>query len=274
MLRADAATVELDLRLTGSARAHARTAGADLATGLAAHRLTPAAQAREQVLELRELDLRLALAALGVLAEDVEDHRGAVDDLHLDDVLERAPLAGRELGVGDHGVGAERRRRGRAAPAPCRGRGRWPGRGAGGAAARRRARRRPRSRRGRRARAASSRHPPARPAGSTPTSTTFSSRSCRYSTSVTSSSSVDSPGTRRSAARSSRSHCSPSVSRARARRLVLQRLRRPEDAHARVRLGALRAPGRPGRPPRCRPCVDLCLVGARRGCRIRHGFLP
>ena len=107
-LRADAATVELDLRLTGSARAHARAARADLATGLPAHRVTPAAQAREQVLELRELDLRLALAALGVLAEDVEDHGRAVDDLDLDDVLERTPLARGELGVGDHGVGAER----------------------------------------------------------------------------------------------------------------------------------------------------------------------
>jgi hypothetical protein len=43
-----------------------------------------------------------------VLAEDVEDDGGAVDDLDLDDVLERAPLAGRELGVGDDGVGADR----------------------------------------------------------------------------------------------------------------------------------------------------------------------
>ena len=49
------------------------------------------------------------------------------------------------------------------------------------------------------------------PCGYTPMSTTFSRRSCRYSTSVTSSSSVESPRTRRSAARSSRSHCSPSV---------------------------------------------------------------
>ena len=72
------------------------------------HRVTPAAQARQQVLELGEFDLRLALAALGVLAEDVEDDGGAVDDLHLDDVFECAPLARGELGVGDHGVGAER----------------------------------------------------------------------------------------------------------------------------------------------------------------------
>ncbi|OLT46795.1 hypothetical protein BJF88_04150 [Cellulosimicrobium sp. CUA-896] len=45
-----------------------------------------------------------------------------------------------------------------------------------------------------------------------PTSTTFSRRSCRYSTSVTSWSSVDRPATRRSALRSARSSCSPSCS--------------------------------------------------------------
>ena len=38
-------------------------------------------------------DLRLALPALRVLGEDVEDQRGAVDDLDLDDVLELAQLA-------------------------------------------------------------------------------------------------------------------------------------------------------------------------------------
>ena len=101
----DPAPVELDLRLTGAARAHALTAGR-LATGLAGHRLTPAAQARQQVLQLGQLDLRLALLGLRVLGEDVEDQRGAVDDLDLDDVLEGAPLAGGQLGVADHRVGA------------------------------------------------------------------------------------------------------------------------------------------------------------------------
>lgn len=43
-----------------------------------------------------------------MLAEDVEDDRRAVDDLDLDDILERTPLTRRELGVGDHGVGPER----------------------------------------------------------------------------------------------------------------------------------------------------------------------
>src|SRR6478609_3337667 len=103
-LRVDPAAVELDLRLTGSTRTDALTTG-DAATGLTGHRLTPATQAGQEVLQLGQLDLRAALAALGVLGEDVEDQRRAVDDLHLDDVLERAPLARGELAVADDGVG-------------------------------------------------------------------------------------------------------------------------------------------------------------------------
>ncbi|MDQ0745739.1 hypothetical protein QFZ62_003047 [Clavibacter sp. B3I6] len=110
--RVDAAAVELDLRLTGSAGSHAGTRAADLASGLARHRVAPSAEARQEVLQLCELDLGLALAALGVLAEDVEDHGRAVDDLDLHHVLEGAPLAGRELGVGDDGVRADRRHEG------------------------------------------------------------------------------------------------------------------------------------------------------------------
>ena len=106
-LGADATAIELDLRLTRSARSHARAARADLTTGLATHRVTPTAQSRQEVLELRQFDLGLALAALRVLAEDVEDDRGPVDDLDLHDIFERAPLAGRKLGVGDDGIGAD-----------------------------------------------------------------------------------------------------------------------------------------------------------------------
>src|SRR5690606_25011104 len=94
----DAATVEFDLRLTGATGTHALTARR-LTTGLAGHRLTPPTQTRQQVFELRELDLRLALARLGVLAEDVEDHGGAIDDLDLHGVLEGTPLARRELRI-------------------------------------------------------------------------------------------------------------------------------------------------------------------------------
>ena len=105
---ADPPPVELDLRLTGTARADAGAAGHP-ATGLPGHRLTPAAQAREQVLQLRQLDLRLALLALGVLGEDVEDQRGAVDDLDLDDVLQRAALGRASSPSQIDGVGADGR---------------------------------------------------------------------------------------------------------------------------------------------------------------------
>ena len=41
-----------------------------------------------------------------MLGKDVENQRRAVDDLDLDDVLEGSSLAGAELTVADHGVGA------------------------------------------------------------------------------------------------------------------------------------------------------------------------
>src|SRR5690606_27903587 len=97
-----------DLRLTGAARPDA-LAARDAATGLPGHRLAPAAQARQEVLELGELDLRLALLGLGVLGEDVEDQGRAVDDLDADDVLEAATLGRCELRVDDDGVGARGR---------------------------------------------------------------------------------------------------------------------------------------------------------------------
>ena len=104
-LGVDPAAVGLDLGLTGATATDAVTAGGT-ATGLAGEVATPAAEALLHVLQLGQLDLRLALLALGVLGEDVEDQRGPVDDLDLDLVLEVAQLAGRELAVADDGVGA------------------------------------------------------------------------------------------------------------------------------------------------------------------------
>jgi hypothetical protein len=66
--RVDPAPVELDLGLTGAARTDALTAG-DPATRLPGHRLTPTTQARQEVLQLRQLDLRLALADLACWAK-------------------------------------------------------------------------------------------------------------------------------------------------------------------------------------------------------------
>ena len=63
------------------------------------------AHPREVVLELRELDLELALGADSVLGEDVEDQLGAVDDARLESVLEAPLLHGRELVVDDQGLG-------------------------------------------------------------------------------------------------------------------------------------------------------------------------
>ena len=55
---------------------------------------------------LRQLDLEATLAGAGVLGEDVEDQRSAVEDLDVELAFEAALLPGRELVVEDHGVGA------------------------------------------------------------------------------------------------------------------------------------------------------------------------
>src|SRR3954451_23272532 len=65
--------VGLDLGLAGSA-GERRAASDALEVG------PQPAHPREVVLELRELDLELALGRVRVSGEDVEDHRGAVDD--------------------------------------------------------------------------------------------------------------------------------------------------------------------------------------------------
>src|SRR6185437_298418 len=83
---ADPAPVSLDLGFTGPAGADA-TAARHPAARLPGERLAPAAQPRQQVLQLRQLHLRLALLAAGMLREDVQDEGGAVDDLHLDHAL-------------------------------------------------------------------------------------------------------------------------------------------------------------------------------------------
>jgi len=63
-----------------------------------------AAHAREVVLELRQLDLQLALGRAGVVGEDVEDDRRAVDHRDVQLLLEVALLAGHQLVVAGHEV--------------------------------------------------------------------------------------------------------------------------------------------------------------------------
>jgi hypothetical protein len=103
---ADPAPVQLDLGLTRAAATDA-DAARGATTDLPGQRLTPSAQAREQVGQLGQLDLCLAVPGAGVLGEDVEDQRGPVDHLDLELVLELTQLAGRELAVTDHGVRAD-----------------------------------------------------------------------------------------------------------------------------------------------------------------------
>ena len=64
-----------------------------------------APHARQVVFELGQLDLQLALGRVGVVGEDVEDHRGAVDHRHAQRLLQVALLARRQLVVAGDQVG-------------------------------------------------------------------------------------------------------------------------------------------------------------------------
>ena len=95
---ADDPAVRLELALAGAP-------GADPAAG--PREVGPQlGQARQLVLELGELDLEAALVGLGVHREDVEDQPAAVDDLDLEQLLERALLGRRQLVVGDQDIEA------------------------------------------------------------------------------------------------------------------------------------------------------------------------
>jgi hypothetical protein len=62
------------------------------------------AHARQVVLELCELHLKLSLGAVRVVGEDVEDHRGAVDHRYAQRLLEIPLLTWEELVVACHEV--------------------------------------------------------------------------------------------------------------------------------------------------------------------------
>src|SRR5207253_6743252 len=95
---AEPAPIFLELGLAGSAAADA--------AGQTAHRVSFAAQPRQTIAELRQLDLQLAVAALRALREDVEDQLRAVDDLELGRFGNRVQLRRREVLVEDDELGA------------------------------------------------------------------------------------------------------------------------------------------------------------------------
>jgi hypothetical protein len=91
----DAPPVHLQLRLTRAPRADA----AALAGKVRPH----AGEAREKVLQLRQLDLETALARAGALCEDVQNQLGTVEHLARGQPLKVAPLRRGEFIVKDHG---------------------------------------------------------------------------------------------------------------------------------------------------------------------------
>ena len=154
----DAAAVDLELGL-------ARAAGADAAppaphaAGLLRERSALPPQAGQAVAELGQLDLGLALLAVGVLGEDVEDHRGAVDGRAPEQLLEVELLGRASARRRTRRCRSRRPRPARAAPRPCPCRCRSPGRAPAGAGRRERPRRRRRCRPAARARRATPRSP-------------------------------------------------------------------------------------------------------------------
>ena len=92
-LVADDPAVRLELRLARAARADA---------ALRAREVRPQPrQARQLVLELRQLDLEAALVGPRVLGKDVEDQPAAVEHLDAEQALQRLLLVGRDLVVRD-----------------------------------------------------------------------------------------------------------------------------------------------------------------------------
>ncbi len=92
--------IDLELGLAGST-------GADAAALLTQSPPRPT-QTRQPVPQLCELDLGAPFGRRGVLGEDVEDHRGAIEGAASEDALEVELLGGAELVVEDDRVGIER----------------------------------------------------------------------------------------------------------------------------------------------------------------------
>ena len=105
-LRPDPATIRFDLRFAWSTRSHATGGSTGATAGLPRQRLTPSSEAGQQVLHLRQTDLRLSFSTSSMLSEDVQDEPCSVDNFDLDDVLESPQLTGTEFTVTDDRVRA------------------------------------------------------------------------------------------------------------------------------------------------------------------------
>ena len=89
--RSNPAPIGFELGLAGPSRADAAAEPRERGTG--------PDQPRQQVLELRELDLQLPLAGAGPAREDVEDQLRAIDDLAIDS--RQAPLEAIPTGMAE-----------------------------------------------------------------------------------------------------------------------------------------------------------------------------
>ena len=97
----DPPAIDLELGLA------AAEPGADTASLLRQLGGRAATESRQAIAQQRQLDLRLALERVGVLPEDVEDHRRAVDRGAAEQLLEVELLRGRQLVVEHDGVGVD-----------------------------------------------------------------------------------------------------------------------------------------------------------------------
>ena len=102
---ADQAAVDLQLGLAGAAATGGAHAADGAAPGLARQVGPLPGEARQQVLELRQLHLHVGRARARVAGEDVEDDGAAVEDAHLRELLEVAHLGRGQVVVEDDHVG-------------------------------------------------------------------------------------------------------------------------------------------------------------------------
>ena len=101
----DAAPIRFEFRFARPTAADARAA-CGAAAGLPGQVSAPATKTLFQVLQLGQFHLGLALRGFRMGCEDVQDQRGPVHHLHLDEVLQVSQLRRLQVPVADDGVGA------------------------------------------------------------------------------------------------------------------------------------------------------------------------